>query len=286
MRRLPLHDLSTHFLHHVAEVHARRASRLACPAIEATEHVFHERRSYVRATFVKRPHQINAPAWRVHLAAQNTIRGTRGQAEPTMDAVEVQRSFLRILCLFVAHFCSPSTWRPGFNRPSGSYASFILFINSYSARFNPNVGILRRTSSGAFSITARYFCRMRTSSSGPSICINTIPFSAWAIHVAGRYSFIISCTTVGSPTTLTIRGPNALYALRSRSHAPTSSEPSTTFQSAAFGRFLSCQSTARGSSPNLSHTSFAGPTHSNATGANAVLRTAARMSAAAFESEK
>ena len=32
---------------------------------------------------------------------------------------------------------SPSTCRPGFSRPSGSNASFICFINSYSASFKP-----------------------------------------------------------------------------------------------------------------------------------------------------
>jgi len=94
MRRPLLGDRPSHLFNHVAEMHAGRARRLACPAVQTSEHVLNERIGYLCAAFIKRSHQINAAARRVHLAAEDPIRGARREAQTTMDAVQVERSFL------------------------------------------------------------------------------------------------------------------------------------------------------------------------------------------------
>src|SRR5262245_25354764 len=131
-------------------MHAGWAGRLTGAAVEAAEHVLDERIGNLRAAFIERPHHANAAARRIHLTAQHAIGRARRKAQAAMDAVEVERRFLlscihpgpRIL-LVVPSLVSPSTWRPGFSRPSGSKASFILFIRSYSASVKPNVGTSR-----------------------------------------------------------------------------------------------------------------------------------------------
>src|SRR5262245_37630514 len=84
------HDIGARILHHLAEMDAGRAGGLACAAIEAPEHVLTERIGDARAAFVKRTHQINAAARRIHLTAEYAIRRAGRQTQSAVDAIEVK----------------------------------------------------------------------------------------------------------------------------------------------------------------------------------------------------
>src|SRR5215510_7387275 len=104
-------------------MHARWAGGLTGAAVQAAEHVFDKRIGNLRSAFIERPHHVNAAARRIHFTAQHSIGRARGKAKAAMDAVEVERRFL-LSCIhpasrIVPSFVSPSTWRPGFRRPSG-----------------------------------------------------------------------------------------------------------------------------------------------------------------------
>src|SRR5262249_4829526 len=90
--RAILNDFAAHFLHHVPEVHSGRTSGFTCATVETAKHVLHKRVSNLRPAFVKCAHHVDTAAWRIHFAPQHSIGGTRREAQPAMNAIEVERS--------------------------------------------------------------------------------------------------------------------------------------------------------------------------------------------------
>lgn len=80
-------NLSAHLFHHVTEVHTGWARRLACSAVEATEHVLYKGIRDLRAAFLERPHQVNTSAGRIHFVSKHAIGWTRRETQAAMDAV-------------------------------------------------------------------------------------------------------------------------------------------------------------------------------------------------------
>ena len=121
MRRPVLNDFSAHFFHHVPEMHTRRARGLARTAIETSEHMLDEGIRDLRPAFIKRAHEINAAARRIHLTAEHSISGARRETQAAMDAIQVQRRFFYVLVanfFHRRHDAPGSTGLPGRTHPS------------------------------------------------------------------------------------------------------------------------------------------------------------------------
>ena len=104
VRGLLRDDLSAHLFHHLSELDAGWARGLARTTVEASEHVFDERLGDLCPPFVERPHQVDAPTRRIHLAPEHTIGWTRRETQPAMHAVKIEFVFG-----FQVTFLSPST---------------------------------------------------------------------------------------------------------------------------------------------------------------------------------
>ena len=136
VRRSFVDDPGPGVFHHVPEANSRGTNRFTRPAIQTTEHVIHEGVGYRGAAFVERPHQVNPSPGRIHFVAEDTVGRAGRQAQPAVNTIQVQF----IVAGFESAFhtlSSPSTWRRGFKRPSGSNDLLSCFISSYSRPSRP-----------------------------------------------------------------------------------------------------------------------------------------------------
>src|SRR5262245_43979117 len=143
-----------------SEGHARRTGRLARAAAKAQIHVADEGLAGLDAALGGGPHQIDAPAGRVHLLAEDAVGRTLGQADSTVDAlaqlVEARSRFPPLIAgehRRPRH--RPPTKRPGFRTPSGSNSRLRARMRSIApGATGPHGSTAARTAAGARSTTA------------------------------------------------------------------------------------------------------------------------------------
>ena len=80
-------DNVTRFFDEAVVLHARGAGGDACEAPEAAVEMSDHRRAQGQRPVELRLHQLDPPAWRVHLLLVQHVGGTAREAEAAMDAV-------------------------------------------------------------------------------------------------------------------------------------------------------------------------------------------------------
>src|SRR6266481_6418798 len=183
------HELRARGLQELAERHAGGTGALAAPAAEAEVEVTRHGRREPDAPFRRRAHEIDAPAWRVHLFAEHAIRGALGQADTAVDAGPEPVhgwSIARVEGARArggrAH--SPPTNRPRLRIPRGSNSALSRFITvREGSGIGPHTSAARFSSMGARSTTRLPPSVERASRSGATMSFaqasgDTLPSAA------------------------------------------------------------------------------------------------------------